>query len=436
MKMTTLFLSVLVLGFGILHAEPRHALVVGTWDYDDPTYPPLPAKGGAADVAKMKEALTSLGFTVSVVTNPSLKAAKKAVDDFGAVIKKEPGTALFYFTGHGSEYDGKNFLIPTGTTIRSNRDLDDEALSANRVLARMEESGGAVNIVFLDCCRNSLSMAGGDGMAPMKVKGSFIGYATRSGKTAQTTTSGSYYTSALVKHLGTPGLSIDDMHTLVVKDVKAADPSQNPGKYSELDELFYFAGVGGSPNSATPMSDMLKMSSQELELWVRKFGLESKRITRGHRTTTPWEIGNAFGNCPIAFESDVDVVIFEDEVKVGLTQLQGTKWEIKDVANMGGPGWTFNPELQFVTDKKTQRRSVFIAKGRSVKLAQFMPGEYVRLAAVDEKSFDPTAPAFMLAWTIPAHPAIRDTASSGRVDPDQTESVLVDSTFYFLAKKP
>ena len=264
-------LVVIVAAFSLLplatRAEPRHALIMGAWEYTDPTYPSLPSVGGQSDVNRMKTTLEVLGFAVTVVTNPTLKTAKKAVDDFGAVIKAQPGTALFYFTGHGSEYDGKNFLIPTGTEISSNRDLDDEALSANRVLARMEESGGSVNIVFLDCCRNGLSMSGGRELAPMKAEGTFIGYATRSGKTAQTTRSGSLYTNALVKHLTRPGISIADMHTLVVKEVKAQDPTQNPAQYSELDDLFYFRASSATqvakiePSSVPTLADPPKAAT-------------------------------------------------------------------------------------------------------------------------------------------------------------------------------
>lgn len=239
-----------------LRAEPRHALIMAVWEYADPIFPALPAEAGQSDAEKMRAALSSVGFEVTVVSNPTLRQAKKAVDDFGDVIKQQPGTALFYFTGHGSEYDGKNFLIPQGTTIKSNRDLDSEALPISRILARLEDGKGTANIVFLDCCRNSLSMSGG-GMAPMQATGTFIGYATRSGKAAQTTASGSLYTTALAKYLPMPRLSIDDMHTLVTRAVKAQDPAQNPGKYSELDALFYF-NTGIQPAAQEAGVDMPK----------------------------------------------------------------------------------------------------------------------------------------------------------------------------------
>lgn len=97
-----------------------------------------------------------------------------------------------------------------------------------------------MNIVFLDYCRNTLSQGPESGLAPMKATGTFIGFATYSGKTAQTTRKGSYYTAALAENLATPGLSITDMHTQVTARVKQLDPSQNPEQHSGLDKLFYF----------------------------------------------------------------------------------------------------------------------------------------------------------------------------------------------------
>jgi hypothetical protein len=250
--MKSFILSLLLAPCLMLHAEPRHALIMGVWNYKDPTFPPLPEQGIRADLDGMNAKLTSLGFTVTVVRNPSLKQAKDAVDAFGRTISEQPGAALFYFTGHGSEYDGKNFLIPTGTAIVENADLDTEALAADRVLARLEKNSRFANIVFLDCCRNSLSKSSGTGMAAMEAKGTFIGYATATTKTSQATTKGSYYTNALVKYLGTPGLSITDMHTKVTREVKLQDSSQTPFQYSGLDDLFFFV-PGTSPGGGASL---------------------------------------------------------------------------------------------------------------------------------------------------------------------------------------
>ncbi len=229
----------------------RTALVMGVWDYKDPTFPALPKQGIQSDLAHMKEKLAGLGFQVTLVENPTLKQAKDAVDAFGATLRSRGGASLFYFTGHGAEHEGKNFLIPAGTDIEVNGDLDDEALSANRVLERMESSEVKVNLIFLDCCRNALTKAGGDsGLAPMTAKGALIGFATRAGDLADASDAGSPYTDALVKHLGQPGISLTDMHSLVTEELERSGSKRRPGQYADLGGIYHL--VPASPFAPLP----------------------------------------------------------------------------------------------------------------------------------------------------------------------------------------
>jgi hypothetical protein len=217
-------------------AEARQALVMGVWQYTDPKFPALP--GIESDVAKMTTKLKDIGFNVTVVTNPTLGEAKKAVDDFGAQLLANKGVGLFYFSGHGCENDGKNYLVPKGSAIATRNDLDDEALSAQRILTRMEEAGTSANLVFLDCCRNTLSKGVGD-LAPMRATGTFIGFATAAAAAAGAGDSGSAYTTALLEHLASPGLSITDMHSNVTRRVKElTGGAQVPFQYSGLDGIF------------------------------------------------------------------------------------------------------------------------------------------------------------------------------------------------------
>ena len=257
-------LSVSSVGTVLPAAEARHALVMGAWEYTDPTFPALP--GIEKDVDGMAAKLQELGFTVTVVKNPTLGQAKKAVDDFGAELLTAKGTGLFYFSGHGCENDGKNYLIPTGTTITARNDLDDEALSAQRILTRMEDSGGAVNLIFLDCCRNALTKGNGD-LAPMKATGTFIGFATASAKVAGASDEGSAYTAALLENLGTPGLSVMDMHALVTKRVKElTDGTQIPFQYSGLNVPFALGPASFNPQPpGRSEAEFQKSLPEELE---------------------------------------------------------------------------------------------------------------------------------------------------------------------------
>lgn len=275
MKPLLLTLAILHLTLVISAAQTRTALVMGVGDYGGATYkgkaiPNLPGIT-TADVPHMAEKLKSLGFSVTTVTNPTRSEAITAVDAFSARIKANPGVSLFYFSGHGGEFEGKNYLIPKKASISSKADLADEALSAQRVLNGMEESGAQVNLVFLDCCREDLgkSVSGAE-MQPMRAKGSFIGFATRSGDFADPGEEGSPYTRFLLKHLDKPGVSIADMYGFVVKDVKdyskrILGEERRPGFYSELEgEPFYFVPASFKREKRKDMEAEIERRAREL----------------------------------------------------------------------------------------------------------------------------------------------------------------------------
>lgn len=244
-----------------LRAESRIALVMGVGDYDG-KFGLTALPGIGSDVTRMKAALTAVGFTVRVVQDPTLSEAESAIDAFGADLKANKGIGLFYYSGHGGEFEGKNYLIPRGARIGSARDVRDQAVNAQRVLNRMEDAGNGTNILFLDCCRNDMTKATTDsGMAAMNAKGTFIGFATASEKTAAASTDGSPYTIALAKFMPQKGISITDMHTMVTKEVEdftkgAGGEVQTPFQYSGLKDVFYFVPAAGyvpPPTEAAPL---------------------------------------------------------------------------------------------------------------------------------------------------------------------------------------
>lgn len=223
---------------------PRTALVMGVWDYSEaPGLSSLP--GIQEDLELMASTLQQLGFETTIVKNPTLAEAKDAVDSFGRALKSRGGTGLFYFTGHGAQLEGRNYLIPRNASLGGRSDLPDEALVANRIVNRMQESGTAVNLLFLDCCRNNLTKSASGTLAPMQAEGIFIGFATADEKEAAATSRGSVYTRALVDQMREPNQSIFLLHTRVTRAVKLRTKGlQVPFQYSGLDRDFVLNGSG------------------------------------------------------------------------------------------------------------------------------------------------------------------------------------------------
>ena len=131
-------------------SEARIALVIGNAAYLN-----VPLKNPANDARDIAAALQKIGFTVTLLVDADLGAMNRAIRDFGNAIKRQDAVALFYFSGHGVQYQGANYLIPARADIQSADELAYAAVNAEQVYAKMESSGARTNIIILDACRNN-----------------------------------------------------------------------------------------------------------------------------------------------------------------------------------------------------------------------------------------------------------------------------------------
>ena len=93
--------------------EARGALVIGNAAYDS-----APLRNPVNDARAMAATLRDLSFAVTTLENASLTEMKRAIDDFGDGLRRRGGVGLFYFSGHGVQNQGRNFLIPVGARQR------------------------------------------------------------------------------------------------------------------------------------------------------------------------------------------------------------------------------------------------------------------------------------------------------------------------------
>ena len=167
---------------------PRIALVIGNEEYAS-------SMGDLAnpvnDAVLIGATLRSLGFDVEILTDASQREMKEAVQRLGNRLQAagDNATGLFYYAGHGVQSQGHNFLIPVGSVIDSESDLELEAVNADAILAQMEEAYVSTRIVILDACRNMplrrRTRDGARGLARMETpNGSFVAYSTSPGSTA------------------------------------------------------------------------------------------------------------------------------------------------------------------------------------------------------------------------------------------------------------
>src|ERR1700694_3427224 len=208
-------------------AEKRVALVVGNSAYQNVAALPNPINDSAVIAATLKDA----GFDV-VNSRHDLPAIemRRALRDF-ADRARDADIAVIYYAGHGMEVDGTNYLIPVDAKLERDTDVYDEAFSLDRVLLAVEPAK-QLRLVILDACRDNpfakimkktvASRAVGRGLAKVEPTrpNTLIAYSAKAGSTAlDGDAKNSPFTTALAKHLTTPGLDVRRAFGFVRDDV-------------------------------------------------------------------------------------------------------------------------------------------------------------------------------------------------------------------------
>ena len=219
-------------------------------------YDTAPLRNPVNDARSMSSTLRELGFSVELLEDASQKEMKRAIDRFGEKLR-DGGTGLFYFSGHGIQVSGRNYLIPVKYTITSEDDVEYESVDAGRVLAKMKAARNGMNIVILDACRNnpfpSSFRSASQCLATINApSGTFISYATAPGSVASDGSGkNGLYTGELIRHMKSPGLKLEEVFKKVRADVqKKSEDKQVPWDASSLTGDFYFVPPTAVPESA------------------------------------------------------------------------------------------------------------------------------------------------------------------------------------------
>ena len=226
------------------------ALVIGNAAYKNAT----PLSNTINDAVIMADALKSLGFELvggKAQTNLDKSGLDNVIRKFGETIRGKR-VAFLYYSGHGVQVDGRNYLIPTSANVVSRTDVKYELVNVDNVLEDMNASGTKVNIIVLDACRNNPFGDKGlrgtvSGLAVMDApSGTLVAYATGPGKTAADGVGkNSPYTESLARIIKEPGLDIEDVFREVGKDVQIKTGGvQVPWKMDSLTEKFSFRVTG------------------------------------------------------------------------------------------------------------------------------------------------------------------------------------------------
>jgi formylglycine-generating enzyme len=229
-------------------SERRLALVIGIKDYKRKEAQLTNPVNDANDVA---EALEELGFTVIKKNNLSRTEFLEVVDDFGAKLPNYQA-GLFYYSGHGLQFAGVNYLVPTDANMSSEPQIEHHCVPLGRVLSAMEGAQTKTNLVFLDACRDNpfkKSWASrGSGITgftnPNNPPGTSVVFATSAGSTASDNNpneKNGLFTGELLKFIKSPNLPLSQiLYKTKASVFEKSNQMQMPEEYNKLFGDFYF----------------------------------------------------------------------------------------------------------------------------------------------------------------------------------------------------
>ncbi len=328
----------LLLASRLLAADPpRLALVIGNAAYQ---HAPV-LRNTLNDVRDIEADLKLAEFDVTRVEDANLDTLIDAVDHFVNELHARGGVGLLYYSGHGIQVGGRNYLLPVDAQIRTTSRVRYEAYALDDALLRMGGRGaGSVNLVVLDACRDNpfaaLKGAGSDGLAPVEApESTLILYAAKPGQTASDNPGGrnGLFTKHFRLALKQTGIDVERAFSQVVRGVyHDSGRKQYPWKEGVLLEPFSFAAAGGATTvEATVVTGTgrQRRAAEESDPAAIEAGLQLKRDER------QWvqEALNGLG-----FELGTADGIWGDRTRAGIRRWQGSVGRT-ETGYLDGPGY-------------------------------------------------------------------------------------------------
>ena len=235
----------------------RMALIIGNGAYAHVKALPNPPN----DARAVARSLRDIGFTVSEGVDLGRAAMQKMTRDFLREAARAQ-VVMVYYAGHGVQVDGRNYLIPVDVELKTGASMTDAMIDMDTIMAGLDDQV-RTNILIFDACRNNpmaqqVASAGtnraieaASGLAaPTSLgagatlgAGTLIAFATAPGQVAlDGEGANSPFSAALSRHLGTPGLEVQQMLTRVRAEVVSTTKNkQVPWSNSSLLGEVYLA---------------------------------------------------------------------------------------------------------------------------------------------------------------------------------------------------
>ena len=282
-------LSLCCIAIGASSLDNRYALVIGNSKYQENAL-----RNPVNDAKLVAGKLEECGFKVNFAYDIDGQQLRNTVASFAQRVNADPNAvAMFYYSGHGLQIEGSNYLVPI-----DNKSITDET-TAKALSYRLDDYLQTVKaptqIVVLDACRNNPYTSTGSravsikgGLATIQGrKGTSLSYlySTQAGETAEDGTgANSLFTTIFVEEIGKTNVELTSVFNSVNNRVKEMTEGKQVPLYSGTGTNFYFM---------TPELADLEIARWEAELKKAKDALNANIALTGRQSSIEQETAKA-----------------------------------------------------------------------------------------------------------------------------------------------
>jgi hypothetical protein len=245
-------------------AERRVALVIGNNDYQHAKK----LDNAVADAQAFRRELETRGFDVVYRENANRRTMNGAMEEFVGKLSTD-AIGLIYYSGHGVQINGANYLIPTDLSAKAASDFAYDAVDLTKLVDRVSQTQAKFALAVIDACRDNpfqgtgRDIGGSRGLvAPSgNASGVMVVYSAGANQKALDRLSDAdrnpngLFTREFLKAMRIPGLTVQEavnqIKMSVIAQAKSVGHLQTPAIYDQSVGTFVF--TPGAPPTPAPV---------------------------------------------------------------------------------------------------------------------------------------------------------------------------------------
>ena len=258
--------------------DRRVALVIGNNDYQYAKK----LDNAVADAQAFRRELEARGFQVVYRENANRRAMNGAMEEFVGKLSTD-AIGLIYYSGHGVQINGANYLIPTDLSAKAASDFAYDAVDLTKLVDRVSQTQAKFALAVIDACRDNpfqgtgRDIGGSRGLvAPSgNASGVMVVYSAGANQKALDRLSDAdrnpngLFTREFLKAMRIPGLTVQEavnqIKMSVIAQAKSVGHVQTPAIYDQSVGTFVFT-PGAPPAPVQAVSNSAEATRLQAEL--------------------------------------------------------------------------------------------------------------------------------------------------------------------------